>query len=124
DHRARVATGLDAFVRGLPDVAVARPAAELGPDDQLGPDPGDAVEVAAPAAAPVARWRRIERRGVGRERLHYGEQPLPRRRGEPRAHLAGEPELAVLVHPDRDRAEIASVPLPRRPAADDQLLLR
>ena len=37
----RVAARLDPLERGLADHAVARPAAELGPDDQLRPDPGD-----------------------------------------------------------------------------------
>ena len=48
---------------------VAGPAAELGADDELRPDPREPLEVAAPAAAVVLRRRRVERRRVGREGL-------------------------------------------------------
>src|SRR4029078_12440925 len=66
----------------------------------------------------------IERRRVDDERLHRGQEPLPSRGVEPRPDLAGEPQLPVLVAADRYRPEGARVPLARRPATDDQLLLR
>ena len=72
----RVAARLDALVGGLADDAVARPAAELGADHELRPDPGDATEVAAPAAAVVlaaAAGRTADRRSTsGCERSRAG----------------------------------------------------
>ena len=114
---------LDPLERRLANAAVAGPAAELGADHELGPDPGDAVEVAAPATAVVLRRRRVERRRVGHERRHRRQQPLPGRGGEARADLAREPQLIALVDADRDGAEIAGVAFARRPATDDELLL-
>ena len=54
----RVAARLDALERRLADHAVTRPAAQLRPDHELRPDPGDVAQVAAPAAAVVLRRRR------------------------------------------------------------------
>src|SRR4051794_18256305 len=104
-------------------MTVAGPAAELGPDHELRADPGHATEVPAPAAAVVLRRWRVERRLLGDEWLHRREQALAGRRREAGADLAGKAQLAVLVHPDRDRPEIARVAFARRPAADDELLL-
>src|SRR5262249_10543499 len=120
----RVAADLEALVRGLTDDALARPAADLGPDHELGPDPGDPPEVAAPAAAVVARWRRIERRRLDRERLHQRQEPFPGRTREPRSRPPRDPQLVALVGPASYRAEVAGVALARRPAADHELLLR
>ncbi len=114
---------LDALERRLADHAVARPAAELGADDELRADPGHADEVAAPAAAIVLRRGGIERRIVDAERRERLEQHPAIRRREARPDLAAEPELAVLVDADDERAEVAGVARPGRPAADDELLL-
>src|SRR3954454_11235710 len=60
NHQPRIAALFEPLERRLADDAVAGPAAELRPDHELRPDPGDPVEVAAPATAVVARWWRIE----------------------------------------------------------------
>ena len=124
DDLARVAPALEALERRLAHVPVARPAAELRTDHELRADPPHAREVAAPATAVVGRRRRVERRRVGLEPLEDRLQLLARAPVEPGADLARESQSLVLVDADDDRAQVLRGPLPRRPAADDQLLFR
>src|SRR5262249_30536848 len=68
--------GLAALVEALEgrlaDDPVAGPAAELGPDDDLGLRPDDIPQLAAPASTVVLRRRRIERGVLDLERLQDG----------------------------------------------------
>ncbi len=123
-HGRRVARRIDALVGRLADLAVARPATDLGADHDLGTDPRDVLEVAAPSTTVVLRRRRVERRVVLDQRLEALEEVGPDRAGEAAADLAGEPQLAVLVHADGHRTEVPGVAAPRGPATDHQLLLR
>ena len=119
-----VSVGLDALEGRLADMAVAGPATDLGTDHELGRDPGDAREVAAPSTTVVLGRRRIERRVVLDERLQALEQVRPDRPGEAAADLAREPQLPVVVDADGHRPEVLGVATPRGPATDHQLLLR
>ena len=121
---ARVAAALEPLERRLADVAVAGPATDLRADDELRPDPADAGEVAAPAAPVVRRGRRVERRArPSRARRAAPRSSFARPAVEPGPDLAREPQLVVLVDADDHGPQLLRAPLPRRPAADDQLLL-
>ena len=72
----------------------------------------------------VRRRRRVERGRIGLQRLQRLTEPPPRPRVEAGADLAGEPQPLAFVHPDHERPELRRGPLPGRPAADHQLLLR
>ena len=76
-------------------------------------------------------WRLVEATGTSfyqvETSVELGKPPpelRPPLAREPRAHLAGEPQLVVVVDPDGERSEVLGVPLAGRPAADDELLLR
>ena len=124
DDRQRVAARLEALERRLADEAVARPAAELGADHELGPDP-----VTSPGrrpSGPCSPWAAAGRTAASSigQRLELSRAGSLRIAPvEPGADLAGEPQLAVLVDADGDGPELPRVALARRPAADDELLL-
>src|SRR4051794_445704 len=123
-HCGRITVALDALESRLANHAVARPATELGADDELWPDPGHSAEVAAPAPAVVLGRGRVEWRIVDLEGPQRVEHRPAGRAGEPPPHPSTEPELAVLVDADDERAEVPGVATPRGPAADHELLFR
>ena len=124
DDLAGITVRFKPLVRRLADVAVPRPAADLGADHQLRACPSDAGQIPAPAPPVVLRRRGVEGRCIRPEIV----EPLPEHRpgapAEARPDLAGKPEVLALVHADHERAELLRAPLSRRPPADDQLLLR
>ena len=83
----------------------------------------DVAQVAAPAAAVVARRWRIERGRLDLERRETFQDGLARPAVEPGPDLSREAQVAVLVDADRHRPEILRPPFARRPATDHELLL-
>ncbi len=115
---------LDPLVGRLAHVALAGPAADLGPDHELRPYPRDPDEVTAPSTPVVLRWGRVERRVLLGQRHQGSEEVLADAGREAAADLARESQLAVFVDTDGECPKIARIATPRGPATDHELLLR
>src|SRR5215216_1842777 len=91
--KRRILASIEALVRRLPDHSVRRPAGELGPDDELGPNPDHAIR------DPLRR-RRIEGRPIGLELGKQLEQLASLRAAKARADPSGIAQLPALVDAD------------------------
>src|SRR6185312_11996284 len=104
------------LIRRRAHLAALRPLAELDVGDiaRLHPDG---------VARRGGLLGRVERRGVALERAQERGEAVELALGEARAHAAGVAQVPVLAHADEQRADaVAPAPLPRHPAADDDLL--